>query len=32
MLTKFNFYELIGFDKKVLTASNNVGTKVPNLS
>ena len=31
-LTKSNFYELIGFDKKVLTASSNVGTKVPNLS
>ena len=24
--------ELIGFDKKVLTASTNVGTKIPNLS
>ena len=31
-LTKSNFYELIGFDKKVLTASSNVGTKVPDLS
>ena len=31
-LTKSNFYELIGFDKKVLTASCNVGIKVPNLS
>ncbi|CAH3018510.1 unnamed protein product [Porites evermanni] len=30
--TKFNFYELIGCDKKVLTALSNVGTKVPNLS
>ena len=30
-LTKCNFYELIGLDKKVLTASRNVGTKVPNL-
>ena len=26
------FYELIGFDKKVVTASSNIGTKVPNLS
>ena len=31
-LTKSNFYELIGSDKKVHTASSNVGTKVPNLS
>ena len=31
-LTKSNFYELIGFDKKVLTASSNVGANVPNLS
>ena len=32
-LTKSNFYELIGFDKKVITtARSNVGTKVPNLS
>ena len=30
--TKSNFYELIGCDKKVLTASSKVGTKVPNLS
>ena len=29
---KSNFYELIGFDKKNLTASSNVGTKVPNPS
>ena len=31
-ITKSNFYELIGFDKKILTASSNVGTEVPNLS
>ena len=31
-LTKSNFRELIGFDKKVLTAGSNVATKVPNLS
>ena len=31
-LTKCNFCELIGFDKRVLTAGSNVGTKVPNLS
>ena len=32
-LTKSNFYELIGFDKKVLTTDgSNVGAKVPNLS
>lgn len=31
-LTKSNFYELVGFDQKVLTASSNVRTKVPNLS
>ena len=33
-LTKSNFYELIGFDKKkvLTTAGSNVGTKVPNLS
>lgn len=32
-LTKSNFYELIGFDKKVLKkAGSNVGTKLPNLS
>ena len=32
-LTKSNFYELIGFDEKVLqTAGTNVGTRVPNLS
>ena len=32
-LTKSNFYDLIGFDKKLLTkAGNNVGTKVPSLS
>ena len=31
-LTKSNFYELIGFDKKVITtAGSNVGVKVPNL-
>ena len=31
-MTESNFYVLIGFDKKVLTASSNVGTKIPNLS
>ena len=32
-LTKSNFYELTGFDKKALKkAGNNVGEKVPNLS
>ena len=33
-LTKSNNYELVGFGKNVLTASNNVGTEVyvPNLS
>ena len=31
-LTKSSFYEVIGFDKKFITASSNVGTKVPNLS
>ena len=32
-LTKSNFYELIGFGKKVLkTAGNNEGAKAPNLS
>ena len=31
-LTKSNFYELVGFGKNFLTASSNVGTKVPILS
>lgn len=31
-LTKSSFYQLVGFDQKVLTASSNVRTKVPNLS
>ena len=31
-LTKSNFYDLIGFDKKVLKDRINVGPKVPNLS
>ena len=31
-LTKSNFFDLIGFDKKIVTLGVNVGPKVPNLS
>ena len=31
-LTKSNFNELIGFDKKVLTNNRNIGPRMPNLS
>ena len=31
-LTKSNFYDLIGFDKKVLKDRINVGPRVPHLS
>ena len=31
-LTKSNFYELIGFDKKIIKDKVNIGPRVPNLS
>ena len=31
-LSKANFYELIGFGKKVIKDKKNVGSRVPNLS
>ena len=31
-LTQSNFYELLGFDKKILTGKLNVGPRVTNLS
>ena len=31
-LTKSNFYDLIGFDKKILTSGTHIGPKLPNLS
>ena len=31
-LTKSNFYELIGFDKKIIKDKVNIGPIVPNLS
>ena len=31
-LTKSNFYELIGYDKKILKDKNSIGPRVPNLS
>ena len=31
-LTKSNFNDLIGFDKKILTNGTHIGSKVPNLS
>ena len=31
-LTKSDFNDLIGFDKKILTSGTHIGTKVPNLS
>ena len=31
-LTKSDFNDLIGFDKKVLTSGTHIGNKVPNLS
>ena len=31
-LTKSDFYELIGFDKKIIKDRTNVGSKLPNLS
>ena len=31
-LTKSNFYELIGFDNKVIKDKTNIGPRVPNLS